>query len=343
MKSHLLILFILISPNIMNSQNYSKLSQKDNKLHQGDAIIKQQVEFKEPGASGKNILWDFSNLSVINDKYRIDYFLPDPNDSSQILGREHDTNYIYHYKSDSLFIVGYYNRTASIQFSKPELIIKFPLNIGDTVESAFNSNGYYCQTIPVKSNGHIHINADAIGQIITPEGDTVKNVIRISRIKDFEQIGIDSTTMHMENYVWYAKGYRYPVFETIKSYSIKKDSLITNLETSFYYSLIKREDLHLTDMGNIDNYQSDKVIINCITYPNPVINDVIISYTLNINAFVSYKICDAAGKVWVNIQRNHLEAGTQTKKVAMTGLPQGNYCLYIQINDLTHKQTIIKK
>ena len=35
-------------------------------LRAGDVISKQQVEYKDPGRSGKDVLWDFSQLDPVN-------------------------------------------------------------------------------------------------------------------------------------------------------------------------------------------------------------------------------------------------------------------------------------
>ena len=35
-------------------------------LRAGDVISKQQVEYKDPGRSSKNVLWDFSQLDPVN-------------------------------------------------------------------------------------------------------------------------------------------------------------------------------------------------------------------------------------------------------------------------------------
>ena len=38
-----------------------------------DTIVKQCVEYRDPGRSGANVLWDFSELELLDDAYTISY------------------------------------------------------------------------------------------------------------------------------------------------------------------------------------------------------------------------------------------------------------------------------
>ncbi|EGJ99721.1 hypothetical protein HMPREF9455_03853, partial [Dysgonomonas gadei ATCC BAA-286] len=43
---------------------FSQLNSSHNHLRPGDVLIKQQVEYRDPGNAGKDQLWDFSNLKT---------------------------------------------------------------------------------------------------------------------------------------------------------------------------------------------------------------------------------------------------------------------------------------
>ena len=45
------------------------LSLAANMLQPGDSIVKEEVEYVYSGNSGKNVIWDFSNLTVENSYY----------------------------------------------------------------------------------------------------------------------------------------------------------------------------------------------------------------------------------------------------------------------------------
>jgi len=64
MKKQLLSLLIGI-PVMLSAQH--TLQRELHLPRVGDELIKQQVEYKDPGRSGDNVLWDFSRLTSIND------------------------------------------------------------------------------------------------------------------------------------------------------------------------------------------------------------------------------------------------------------------------------------
>jgi len=81
-------------------------------MRSGDVIYKQQVEYKNPGRSGKDVLWDFSQLKTLNEHYKVNYFEPIVKrgaDTISITCVEHRTMYKYAYKGDSLLQLGFEN------------------------------------------------------------------------------------------------------------------------------------------------------------------------------------------------------------------------------------------
>jgi len=326
------------------------LNSRRNCFRSGDVIIKQQVDFKDPGASGKDITWDFSNLNTINDKYQLAYFFPDPSDSSRVTGIEHQTYYHYELKSDTLWLAGYENRTTKMDYQQPEALLRFPFRYGDTLRTTFSGEGLYCQKANLLAGGYTKVSADAYGKLITPENDTLKHVLRVLRVKEFTNIGTDSTQMRMETYQWFARGSRYPVFETIKTFTLRKDSTMENFSTSFYFSSVNREQLQ-EDLANAnpananpaDNpLKPDDILINCSTYPNPVTSDLTVNYELSVDSRVSFLLCDVSGLPWANVPNRALTAGVQQQKISMSGLHSGDYGLYITVNNNIYRRTIIK-
>ena len=59
------------------SAQIQKLTSDRNAYRPADRIVKQQVEYKDPGSTGKELTWDFRTLQPINEEYKLDYFIPD--------------------------------------------------------------------------------------------------------------------------------------------------------------------------------------------------------------------------------------------------------------------------
>ena len=235
-----------------------------NMFRAGDEIVKQQVEYKDPGRSGENVLWDFSKLNIENEEYQLQY--SSLNDSV-IIGTEHHTRYYYSLSDDSLLCHGYENATTIMTDSRPELLMKFPVHYRDSTFCYYNGDGKYCNRLKISAMGTISAKADAFGMMILPGGDTLKNVIRVRTCKhiaektqpmyqpgplwiqdeDIEQtpgvstdsidyrLANDTVLLELETYRWYTKAYRYPVFETIKSITNRQGQEREFFNTAFFY------------------------------------------------------------------------------------------------------------
>ena len=135
----------------------------------------------------------------------------------------------------------------------------FPLGLNDSDVSIFQGLGPidYVRTMSYK--GLLEISAIAQGRMITPEGDSLRNVLLIreeakgiptiskncetldSAELDYETIdGIqaklltDSVTTDVEYLKWYAMGYRYPVMEQLKAITYFYGNPVDSARIAYY-------------------------------------------------------------------------------------------------------------
>ena len=244
---------------------FGQLNSVHNRYRAGDVLIKQQVEFIEPGNAGVNKLWDFSKVKTINDEYTLTYSLPpllndsvyimgdlhflkkDIQDNELIVGTEHNTMYYYRLTNDSLLQLGHENPTIKLEYTSPMVLMQYPLNYGQTVMSDYKSKGIYSATVDMQSQGTMITSADAYGKMILPSGDTISPVLRVKTIQTIldksaytqNPENIDTTTegqdkgIQLETCRWHSKGYRYPVFETVSSTNLNDSTRI--FATAFYF------------------------------------------------------------------------------------------------------------
>lgn len=90
----------------------------------GDRLIKHVVTTCEPGNTGSEQIWNFSNLKLKNASYQLEYTMQG---SDSIVAIEHRTMYYHSISGDSLFCLGYENPTTLITYQKPELLLTFPI------------------------------------------------------------------------------------------------------------------------------------------------------------------------------------------------------------------------
>jgi hypothetical protein len=159
-------------------------------LRSGDNLTKQQVEYKDPGRRGSNVLWDFSKLKPINEKYTVRYYTPAAKrdgDSVCITCLENRTMYKYISKGDSLLLMGFENSGSRMVLESPEYVMHYPFTLGDSIVSTFKGGGCYEQTLSSGTEGKLYVVADAIGTLILPDGDTLCNVLRVKTQHRFQQ------------------------------------------------------------------------------------------------------------------------------------------------------------
>lgn len=153
MKYHLIVLFCFLRVLILHSQ--SSINSELNMFRANDTIVKQQIEYKDPGRSGTNVLWDFSKQSLIDKKYTLIYALK-KDTGSIITGKEHRTRYYYSLQNDSLLLWGFENPTTKINHSQPELLLRFPTNYGDKTHGYYQGTGKYCGRLNIAVTGKTH-------------------------------------------------------------------------------------------------------------------------------------------------------------------------------------------
>lgn len=253
-----------------------QFNYRDHSMRIGDKYVKNQVEYVNEGPSGQNIVWDFSKLTVVNSNYDVEYtpapfishdyygnyteelklspdgiyimgydlfLVKETQANSLIVKTEHNTMYYFQLGEDNLLhALGHENRVTKLKYEPDMIMGQYPTYYNDNYKFAYESNGKYSGTEPINFKGDVEMKADAYGKILFPNGITVDNVIRVSfaqliidkiRNENMEIVEIQNSLITTQ---WYAKGYRYPIFESIRNISHKddgSDQLI--FATSFYF------------------------------------------------------------------------------------------------------------
>jgi len=334
-----------------------KLTTDRNALHVADQIVKQQVVFKDPGSSGRGMSWDFSTVQPINEEYSLTYSLPDSTDMTRLCGLEHNTHYYFRQQQDSLQAVGYENSTTFMEYKVSELRMHYPFTYGDTLFSTFTGVGEYCHFLQLAVKGYTRVQADAEGELKLPEFKTIQNALRVRTLRHYTETGKDSVEMTLDTYSWYASGIRYPVFESIKtSLSRKGDKKDENGEsmkdttvftTSFYYPPELQTSQVETPPVLPDSLPANQGAASVFTeahlMPNPVVDNLYISYKLIRSAKVWFTVTNNTGIPLCTTAPQNLSEGYNNTTVPMNSLITGVYSLYVHVDDMVMKLSVIKK
>ncbi len=365
--------------------SFGQINLQHNGLRSGDELIKQQVDYKDPGREGDNVIWDFGKLKSVNDEYSLVYSSPvlqensyyvmgydtiqnrDIDKNSLIIGTEHNTMYYYQLKGNQLLLLGHENPTNLLHYTQAVVAATYPRNYKQNQTNSYQSEGIYSGKIPFDTKGTITTLADAYGAIILPSGDTLSHVLRIKTIQSISEIirsinpaMNDSLEMVVESYKWYSKGYRYPIFETIRAINTTDTLNTQEYQTAFFFP--PQEHLYLDDdkdnlavLDSLWNLDHNKDIDNPITnpeteiklsynfYPNPVESQLTIEYYLESATAVNVTIYSMEGKLIKKQEIGKLDKGLHTQYIDCSNLAKGTYILRIEAENKATSDKFIKR
>ncbi|OJV39292.1 MAG: hypothetical protein BGO29_01600 [Bacteroidales bacterium 36-12] len=351
----IMCLFLLASVSVTLFAQH-RLTREFNTLRPADQIVKQQVEFKDPGSSGRQLTWDFRMLQPLNEEYSLKYFIPDSTRMDTICGMEHRTRYYYSQKRDSVWAIGFENATTMMEYHAPELRMRFPFGYGDTLFSYFEGSGEYSRMLKLSVKGYTSVEADAEGELLLPDFESVKNALRIRTLRYYTEIGMDSTEMQLDTYSWYAEGIRYPVFESVKTDIIRRRktgngnesvSDTTIFTTSFYYPPLMQTSQVQTEPlpENSDNTLTgaEAVFTEAKLLPNPVVQQLHIQYKLTRNARIWFTVHNNVGISVCQTTPMDMTEGYHDTTINMGHLLTGTYMLYVHVDDMVLQRVVVKK
>ena len=348
-----MLLFWWLFCAIPNNANSQILLTKDQiGLREGE-FFRKIMGYFNPGDSGPNCLWDFSNLENSELSQNV---IQKTDSLGQMVVLDDKRITYYMMRGDSLLEIGQESPLKEISYYKPLYSMKYPLAVGDSISKVFEGYGVYCGDHYYKETGICSVVADGFGDVVLSEKDTLKNVVRVYRLKsysvamDIEPFRIDSARLKQvieEKYEWYAPGYNKPVFETVTSTSYANLFPLGTTQSAYCYlpdypiSDLKNQQSGDTQQQNEGDEQGSMQDI--IHYQvNTDGYHVNIDYDLDAPANVTMLIASQMGMVYFT-KRFTQDAGTgYHSSFDIGGLPSGVYVLYINVNGKIHHENIKK-
>lgn len=334
-----------------------QISQSTNHNRGGDILEKKQVVFEGFGLNGANSVWSLEEADISKKTYQTEYTTE--HDTIMMLERGNRTYYIM--ESDAVRIIGLENAQEIISYDMPETWLKFPMYKGDSISGYFNGTGKYCDHLFLRRFGTYQTKADAVGKLVLPCGDTLRNVIRLHTERYVGTIAtpidtikrqipvftVDSIINHLANdtakirediYRWYAEGYRYPVLES-KVVSSRNEKLS---EEMFYCPPEMQEQLAFDDENkqirsrlSVDDGNSSTKATEEHDNGSPQFyyqyskneegQSITINYTTTSHVKVSALLTNNQGVVY----RQASKVDGTPITLSYGGLPRGQYILYI--------------
>ena len=364
-------------------QGQHVLNKQFNSPRASDIIVKQRVEYKDPGRCGANVLWNFSKLKTLDDSYTLAYSQV----GDSIVGTEHRTNYYYTLRGDSLLLNGYQNPTTWVKNVRPELLLKYPVQFGDSLTSYYQGYGKYSNELLLQTMGVATVKTDAYGMMIMPGGDTLKNVLRVHTHKrltdktdglykwnfvhllslppvntdsiDF-RLENDSAVWEIETLRWYEGGYRYPIFETMRSVIVKNGSVKELFNMSFFYppqvhyylnddpdNLAVLEEDESKDHNQGGDCEDDNLpgedILNYNLHSDLNSNTTTLEFHLEQGAEVSIYLYDMQGRILVTHPKEYYSSGYYSRTIDLPDSGMKQFLLRIIVNEKSYTEKLVKR
>lgn len=373
------LIFTILGCFLSLSFQAQTLSFDCNQPRGRDRLMKRVVATCEAGEGGTQQIWDFSELELQDANYELQYA---KQGADTVIGMEHRTMYYYRTSGDSLFCLGYENPTTLITYQKPELLLTYPLFQGRVITDYFDGVGNYCEQLNIRLRGKSTVSADASGMLILPGGDTLRKVLRTYTHKCIHQRMIpqiimpdslrrdvvpfvlncdsidylltnDSIRLETQTWRWYADGYRYPVFETVKSTVYKFGTAYEHFATSFvylpeeqYYDLpydtdnqekrdLKDKENWEREWRNMDNNEGNSRGDEAFDYHSWLddSSDLHINYELKQESGVVLMLFDLQGRQLSTSHRANQVIGHYEEAIPMDRYSRGEYLLRITVGD----------
>lgn len=351
---------IIIYINIMMSVCTSLWAQNgvitatSNLPKLGDSIHYDFVTPTMPqSTSFSEYIWDFSNSKYIGTEKEV-FFVG--NDSNHIRMIDKDAILDFSQDKERLLLKHLQTPLLSIDFGNSFEYLKFPFSLKDSLVCQIEGNGTYCSKNKMELSGTCHTKAMAKGKLIMPSNDSLSNALLIQRsiaaniyvsknslmpVKQDEPMKFKATVFE-----WYAMGYLYPILKIIEASVKKGERKILN--QSFAYAANVEGKSHLADEQNKELRERMRGISpesnakqGDISYKVSVNGKkVCLSYSLASDAQLRFLLCNTSSIVFKSASLQQQAGYEYRQDFDCSGLPLGEYILFIHVNGTTFTEKV---
>ena len=312
--------------------------------------MRREIACFDPGDPGEDVTWDFRQPDTEDIVQRL-WFKSD-SIPFQLYGLTPRLKQEYLLKGDSLLLVGYETALSSMRYDEPLTICTYPFAYGDHIIQPYHGTGTYCKKFLLNQQGTMEVEADAYGTILFND-DTLRHVLRLhyifsSAIRQYTEgdtaIDVSNTKQRIEEqYLWFARGYRYPILGT-SSITIYHNLQPVSCQQTTYCTLPADQEL-TDDEVNRQIQISDSIVQSLQT---PVIHYQIsteghaikVSYSLDADATINAIVCDHMGVVYRRATTSDVAGSSGHLHIDGHGLKSGIYVLYMNVNGQIYHEKV---
>lgn len=338
----LIMLILLPISAVLTACAQNSLTLTCNAL-QEDSLVRRTYSLCEQSFEGENIVWDFRMLNEIPCK---SHHLNIAQFTNSYLWDENGILANYVLIGDTLFLHRVESPLYSMDYSLPIVEMVYPFSYGKENVSEFEGRGLYENRLLLSEKGVCQVEADAFGKILYSDDDTLNNVLRVCVQYDsdidisskYSDEKLESLHKRTEIYRWYARGFRYPIIESVAKKITKKDNL---LYSQGYTNVFSIDDLDLNkDEENKKIREQDSIIaLNSHPIENMNVtkngNQVDVVFSTNTDVDVSVVLTDVLGVVYYTQKVFSKRENENICTIPIGNLHRGQYVVYLNVDGMS--------
>jgi hypothetical protein len=345
------IILFLISACPLQAQGISIVM---NAPRGGDVLVSHQVEATDFFHDDSSQMLDLRNAELRN-KTRLSLKSLGRDDSLACVSR-FGRNYLV-LRNDTLYFSGSENNQMRVSYLNPIPVLAYTLKKDASADGVFQAKGTYCDKWCLSAMGKWQLSANDGDVVITPDGDSLRHVLRVTLARQilsryhllsdslqfFEPLSDDSIhwclrqeemPVSEEDRMWFVPGYRYPVL-TSHSTTLEESSVTD----AWYYAPESQSALAMDPENEAlrkaiaqGSYSADGSSFALQYTISGGANEgfLHVSYSLSRSAKVEFILTDVRGMTYSRAVQGVQSAGSgYTADISLTGLPRGQYVLYL--------------
>lgn len=364
-----------------------------NEYRTGDVLHPQLVSFKSyQKMDGKNLLWNMEGSKVLKYHNIVSFVSNRDSTYKASLSRlESGTNYRYDIQNDSVLIKGFKNKMVYVKFDQPETYMRLPLRYNDEVNGFFCGKGEDIMGHFVRIFGKYDTKVCGQGTLITLNGDTLSNTLLVhthrqicSFFSDAQELfekylsldsvpslslleiqdlmGKDSDAMVLDDYQWFAPGYRYALLHTVRAAKVKspnspifQNAFYDNTEDQANLSVdVENEAVRQSVYKSKKSYNSDLLDENVYSkfFLGEDVSlaikslgnglDVSMDYQVKDNGKCSLMLYNLSGMQLYHADTGFHKNGRYNKHFIICDLSKGVYIITVTVNGKTCSKKVSK-
>ncbi len=297
----------------VSGQSQVVLTYKIHGLLAGTENRMQLTSYVDPGETGVNTRWDFSevkNTGTFSGSLtslslsRAGALFSAGNTTLEEFGNL----FVFNTTEEKLEQWGYLSGQGGtrIQYTKPFVKMKFPFSFGREFSGDFSAEYIAGDKVVGSMVGTYSVAGDGLGTLILPDGKEHVNVLRVKEVKKYETNMNGQRFYYVDESIrWYSQDSRYPLMVLIKSSvsGLNGSKSVPTVSTRAAYSTVIPAERGSLFMEGVKLAPSIKV------FPNPFRGQATIAVNLSDVTSLTIDVFDVSGRLVKQLVSATLPAG----------------------------------